>query len=62
MPLGAYTIPRTMMEFMMRTINPGSSWKTRLVTLLEAQNDTDHRAMGFPADWKQRQPWAEANQ
>jgi len=46
----------------MRTINPGSSWKTRLVTLLEAQNDTDHRAMGFPADWKQRQPWAEANQ
>lgn len=48
-------------EFLMQTINPGSTWKARLVILLDAQNDTDRRAMGFPADWKQRQPWMEAS-
>lgn len=47
------------MEFLMQRINPGSSWKARLKTLLGTLSDQDRRAMGFPEDWRQRDPWAE---
>lgn len=48
------------MEALMCAINPRSSWAGRLIALLETVGTAEHRAMGFPDDWKQRKPWVEA--
>lgn len=47
------------MEALMRAINPATSWAGRLMKLLETVGADEHRAMGFPGDWKQRKPWSE---
>lgn len=44
-------------EALMKAINPNSSWRQRLMTLLETIMPAQQRAMGFPADWKTRKPW-----
>lgn len=46
-------------EFLLRSISPTSSWTARLVELLNPLSPAEHQAMGFPGDWKQRQPWSE---
>lgn len=44
-------------EALLRTINPHSSWTRRLIILLKTREANDHKAMGFPDDWKKRSPW-----
>lgn len=46
-----------MLVHLMKMANPGSSWKMRLVALLEAHPTDDLAAMGFPADWRSRPLW-----
>jgi len=46
-------------DLMMKTINPSSSWTRRLADLLVTVGDDDLQAMGFPSDWKHRAPWKE---
>ena len=46
-------------DMLMKAINPGSSWKTRLIELLNTINPAQQQAMGFPADWKTRTFWME---
>jgi abortive infection bacteriophage resistance protein len=41
---------------LMDCINPGHSWRERLVTLLDTHK-ADLTAMGFPADWATRDLW-----
>lgn len=45
---------------LMDCINPGHSWRERLVTLLE-QHKPDLHAMGFPTDWAARDLWKGAS-
>jgi abortive infection bacteriophage resistance protein len=40
----------------MMAINPGSSWTKRVMTFVEPLGG-DLRAMGFPEDWRDRDPW-----
>jgi len=44
-------------EYLLTQINPGSQWKNRLVGLLGTLNQQQLRAMGFPEDWQEREPW-----
>lgn len=44
-------------EHLLRAINSNSDWKSRLVELLETMDYSHHKQMGFPIDWKLREPW-----
>lgn len=44
-------------EYMLSQINPGSSWLNRLVDLLNTLPAQRLGAMGFPDDWREREPW-----
>lgn len=45
-------------EFMLYSITPKSTWKRRLIALFDNMLTNDElRAMGFPNDWKTRKPW-----
>jgi abortive infection bacteriophage resistance protein len=48
-----------LMAFLMNAINPGSSWKSRLMNLLGTVTAGNHKAMGFPDDWQERRLWLE---
>jgi len=45
------------MAYLMSRINPGSSWKTRLMRLLAGTDKARLAAMGFPSDWEQKPVW-----
>lgn len=47
------------MEFLMHSINPRGTWKQRLLDLLATVGECELRSMGFPDDWRQREPWKE---
>jgi abortive infection bacteriophage resistance protein len=38
-------------------INPAGQWRAQLMTLLSTVEDSDLQAMGFPEDWRGREPW-----
>jgi abortive infection bacteriophage resistance protein len=38
-------------------IAPGTGWRTRLIELIDQYPRIDLAAMGFPADWRDRQAW-----
>jgi abortive infection bacteriophage resistance protein len=44
-------------DVLMRAISPNSSWKNRLMDLLTTIEPCHYRRMGFPDDWKEREPW-----
>lgn len=49
----------TVLAAMMKTMNPGGSWRRRLHDLVSAELDPQFLpAMGFPADWTTRPLWA----
>jgi abortive infection bacteriophage resistance protein len=45
-------------EYLKSVINPTGQWKSQLMSLLGTVSDSDLRAMGFPDDWREREPWA----
>lgn len=45
------------MAILMKAINPNSSWKTRLISLLDTAKANNHIAMGFPANWQDLPIW-----
>lgn len=47
-------------EYLKATINPRGTWKTQLVEHLKTVPMSDLLAMGFPVDWKEREPWTGA--
>lgn len=44
-------------EYLKSVINPTGQWKFQLMSLLGTVSDSDLRAMGFPEDWREREPW-----
>ena len=44
-------------EYLLAQINPGSHWKSRLVSLIGTLEPRQLRGMGFPDDWQNREPW-----
>lgn len=44
-------------EALLHSINPHSTWKNRLIELIKSIDDGDINSMGFPDDWKEREPW-----
>ena len=50
-----------LIEYLLKAISPSSQWKNRLVNLLETVESSNYRAMGFPDDWKSREPWCGNN-
>lgn len=46
-------------QHMMLKINPGTSWSMRLIQHIQMLSAEQQLSMGFPADWKIRQPWVE---
>lgn len=44
-------------EYLLAQINPGSQWKSRLVNLFNTLQPQQIKAMGFPDDWQNREPW-----
>jgi abortive infection bacteriophage resistance protein len=44
-------------EYLLAQINPGSQWKSRLVSLLGTLEPRQLSGMGFPDDWQNREPW-----
>lgn len=50
-----------LIEHLLQSINPNSDWIVRLVELLLEKKDySHHKQMGFPEDWKSREPWKSA--
>lgn len=47
-------------HYLMRQINPGTSWGTRMAKHIQLLSSGQQQAMGFPEDWKMRHPWGEA--
>ena len=47
-------------DALIRAISPNSSWKNRLMVLLNTIESSDHKAMGFPDDWQDRKPWKDS--
>lgn len=45
------------MAHMMNHINPGSSWKARLQSLVSTLSKQDLKAMGFPDNWESQPVW-----
>ena len=45
-------------QHLILNINPGTSWGERLAEHIRLFTAEQQQAMGFPADWEQRQPWA----
>lgn len=45
------------LSVLMKSINPNSSWKNRLIDLLKTIESRNYQAMGFPVDWKERSAW-----
>ena len=44
-------------DSLMRAISPNSKWQKRLIDLLNTVGATNHKAMGFPENWKNCEPW-----
>lgn len=44
-------------RYMLLTINPNSSFTTRLINLLQDYPSVDTRAMGFPVNWQEEPLW-----
>jgi abortive infection bacteriophage resistance protein len=44
-------------EALLRAISPKTSWTNRLIRLLNTIESTHHKAMAFPDDWREREPW-----
>lgn len=47
-------------QSLMLKINPGTSWGKRLTLHIRLLSAEQQQAMGFPADWENRQPWVVA--
>jgi hypothetical protein len=45
------------MAILMDAINPESSWKSRLITLLITVATNQQKAMGFPVGWQYFPIW-----
>jgi abortive infection bacteriophage resistance protein len=45
-------------QYLMKHMSPNSSWGARLAQHIEPLSAEHKNAMGFPADWKTREPWA----
>lgn len=44
-------------EYLLRRINPGSSWHQRLSALLEEHPNVSREHMGIPEDWREERFW-----
>lgn len=44
-------------EYLLRKINPGSSWHRRLCSLFEEHRQVSREHMGVPANWQQEEFW-----
>lgn len=45
-------------QHMMQTINPSTSWSARLAQHIQTLSPAQHQSMGFPINWQTLQPWA----
>lgn len=46
-----------MISYLLQTVNPKNTFKTKVINLLEEYPNVDVRSMGFPQDWKNEQLW-----
>ena len=46
------------MQYLLKTVNPATTFARRLSELLEEFPQVDIAAMGFPTDWKSKSFWA----
>ena len=47
-----------MLDYILQTANPTSSFKAKLTSLLDEYRDVANlKAMGFPADWSREELW-----
>lgn len=54
--------PLALLAVMLNTMNPGTTWAARLVSLLDTELPPDRlSAMGFPQDWRTRPVWQKDN-
>jgi hypothetical protein len=42
---------------LMNALNHKSSWTHRVKEFVATLDDSNRRSMGFPADWRERNPW-----
>lgn len=47
------------MQNLMKAINPGSSWRARLMEHIAVITADQQQAMGFPENWQKRLPWGD---
>lgn len=45
------------LDHLMTAIQPGTAWTRRLKDLLERRSDQELAWMGFPSNWRDRDPW-----
>ena len=49
-----------MLDYILQTANPTSSFKAKLTSLLDEYRDVANlKAMGFPADWRREVLWTQ---
>ena len=49
-----------MLDYILQTANPTSSFKAKLTSLLDEYRDVANlKAMGFPADWRREALWTQ---
>jgi len=46
-----------MLDYLLKVGSPGTSWGRRLYQLLDEYPQADPLAMGFPQNWREREPW-----
>lgn len=44
-------------DVLIRAISPRSSWRKRLIDLLDTIEPINHKSMGFPKNWRIKEPW-----
>ena len=47
----------SMIKYLLQTVNPKSTFSSRLKALLKKYNNVDVRAMNFPANWENELLW-----
>lgn len=51
----------TIMQYLLRIVNPATTFALRLSSLINEFPQVDIAAMGFPADWESKSIWSNPN-
>ena len=51
----------SMINYLLQTVNPKNTFRTRFKNLLNKYSNVDYKALGFPDNWEQEPLWKQSN-